>query len=78
MEQVLVELSDKSKLLHKLKAAYSYPAALDVVEFLLKTLFDTGGFLECDENESPPLFCFVVRGKLSSFNLEGMLDYKAV
>lgn len=50
---------------------YSYPAALDVVEFLLQTLFDAGGFFKRDEDETPPLLCFVVSGKFSGFNLEG-------
>lgn len=50
---------------------YPYPAALDVVEFLLQTLFDAGGFFKRDEDETPPLLCFVVSGKLGGFNLEG-------
>lgn len=55
---------------NNLQAEYPYPAALDVVEFLLKTLFDTGCFFKRDENESPPLLRFVVSGKLSGFNLK--------
>lgn len=41
------------------------------MKFLLQTLFDAGGFFKCDEDETPPLLCFVVSGKLSGFNLEG-------
>lgn len=54
-----------------LQAVCPYPAALDVVEFLLQTFFDTGGFFKRDEDETPPFLCFVVSGELSGFNLEG-------
>lgn len=61
---------------NNLQAEYPYPAALNIMEFLLKTLFDTGGFFKRDENESPPLLCFVVSGKLSGFNLKGKFQVR--
>lgn len=50
---------------------HQYPAALDVVVFLLQTLLDAGGFFKRDEDETPPLLCFGVSGKLGGFNLRG-------
>lgn len=47
-----------------------YPAAFNCVKFILQTLFSTGLFFIRDENETPPLVRFGVKGKLNVFNLQ--------
>lgn len=49
----------------------NYPAALDVVVFLLQTLLDAGFIFVCDEDEAPPFLWLGVNGKLNCFNLKG-------
>lgn len=57
----------------KLKCMFvcTYPAALDVVVFLLQALLDTGLIFVRDENKTPPFFGFGINGKFNGFNLEG-------
>lgn len=46
-----------------------YTASTDAVELLLHSLLDRSLFFECDEYESPPLFCLWILWKLNGLDL---------